>query len=147
MIRFLVLISAILLLSGCGSIVRGTSEDVAINASPTGTKIHTSNGYQCETSCVLKIPRKDAFTITASKSGYQTETVNVTTEVSGGGAAGMAGNILLGGVIGIGVDAATGAAFDHKPNPVMIVLEPNGTRQIPVDTGQKPKSPRSPPVS
>ncbi|ORE91166.1 hypothetical protein [Aurantimonas sp. 22II-16-19i] len=149
MIRLCLVVLAAGLLSGCGSITRGTSEDVAINAQPEGTDIRTSNGHQCQTACVIKVPRKDAFTVIASKPGYQTETVQVSTEVSGGGAAGMAGNILLGGVVGIGVDAVTGAALDHTPNPVNIVLEPDGVPQIPVDTGKKPdaKPRRSAPVS
>jgi len=33
-------------------------------------------------------------------------------------------NLLAGGLIGMGVDAATGAATDHKPNPVIVTLEP-----------------------
>ncbi len=136
MIRLCIVVVAAGLLGGCGSIVRGTSEDVAINAQPAGTDIRTSNGHQCQTSCVIKVPRKDAFTVIASKPGYQTETVQVSTEVSGGGAAGMAGNILLGGVIGAGVDVATGASLDHTPNPVNIVLEPEGVPQIPVETGK-----------
>ena len=44
-------------------------------------------------------------------------------EVVGAGAAGVAGNVLLGGVIGIGIDAATGASKDLKPNPVEVELE------------------------
>ncbi len=32
----------------------------------------------------------------------------------------LPGNILLGGIIGMGVDAATGAALDRKPNPVIV---------------------------
>ena len=39
------------------------------------------------------------------------------------GGAGLAGNVLLGGVIGLGVDAATGAAFDLVPNPLKVTLE------------------------
>ena len=35
----------------------------------------------------------------------------------------MAGNVLIGGIIGIGVDAATGATQDLKPNPLHVVLE------------------------
>jgi hypothetical protein len=42
------------------------------------------------------------------------------------GAAGFAGNVLLGGLIGMGVDAATGAAQDHKPNPVIVTMKPIG---------------------
>ena len=37
---------------------------------------------------------------------------------------GFRGNILAGGLIGMGVDAATGAAQDHKPNPVIETLQP-----------------------
>ncbi|WP_210247459.1 hypothetical protein [Neoaquamicrobium microcysteis] len=44
--------------------------------------------------------------------------------MSGGGAAGLAGNILIGGVIGAGVDVATGATLDHHPNPANIYLVP-----------------------
>ena len=45
-------------------------------------------------------------------------------EVAGTGPAGFAGNILLGGLIGAGVDAYNGAAMDHKPNPVIVTLQP-----------------------
>ena len=40
------------------------------------------------------------------------------------GAAGVAGNVILGGVIGLGVDMATGASQDLVPNNVTIKLEP-----------------------
>jgi len=143
----IIVLGLVAVLAGCGSITRGTEEDVAINAMPSGTNIQTSNGHQCQTSCVVKVPRKDSFTVTASKTGYQTETVNVGTKVSGGGAAGMAGNLLLGGIIGIGVDAATGAALDHYPNPVNIVLEPVGVPQIPVVTDPPKTKKASTPVS
>ncbi|MDP2581055.1 hypothetical protein Q8W37_14030 [Shimia thalassica] len=37
----------------------------------------------------------------------------------GSGGAALAGNILVGGIVGIGVDAATGSTLDHVPNPVI----------------------------
>lgn len=43
-------------------------------------------------------------------------------EISGAGAAGMAGNVLIGGVIGAGVDAGTGATKDLRPNPLSVQL-------------------------
>jgi len=42
----------------------------------------------------------------------------------GGGAAGFAGNVLIDGIVGMGVDAATGSALEHYPNPVSVTLEP-----------------------
>jgi hypothetical protein len=35
----------------------------------------------------------------------------------------MAGNVLVGGLIGAGVDVATGAMLDLSPNPVNVTLE------------------------
>jgi len=70
------------------------------------------------------VSRKDEFSVSISKPGYEPQSIPVTTRVAGGGAAGFAGNILLGGVIGMGVDAASGAALEHYPNPIMAQLRP-----------------------
>ncbi|WP_246529545.1 hypothetical protein [Microvirga zambiensis] len=48
----------------------------------------------------------------------------VQTRVAGSGAAGFAGNVLIGGLVGMGVDAATGATLEHFPNPVNASLAP-----------------------
>ncbi|GJD35738.1 hypothetical protein [Methylobacterium aerolatum] len=61
---------------------------------------------------------------TFEKDGFRPRSVPVRTEIVGKGGAAVAGNILAGGVIGLGVDAATGAAYDHTPNPVSVTLEP-----------------------
>jgi hypothetical protein len=37
-----------------------------------------------------------------------------------------AGNVIAGGLVGLGVDAVTGAGYEHTPNPVSVVLVPNG---------------------
>jgi hypothetical protein len=50
--------------------------------------------------------------------------VSVGTKVSGGGTAGLAGNILLGGIIGGAIDVSSGSMNDHFPNPVVIALAP-----------------------
>lgn len=39
------------------------------------------------------------------------------------GGAALAGNVLVGGIIGLGVDAATGASKELTPNPVRVTLE------------------------
>lgn len=121
--RFWVILGACTVLAGCGSITRGTNEDVAINVTPSNADVRLSNGMQCQGSCVVKIPRKDTFSVTASAPGYAPQTVAVGRKIKGGGTAGLAGNIVAGGIVGIGVDAATGAAYDHEPNPVVINLE------------------------
>lgn len=108
-----------LVLSGCATVTRGNTEDVMFTSVPTGATVTTTNGFNCTTPCSLKMKRKDKFVATF-KEGGKTRQVKVTTEVSGGGGTALAGNVLAGGIIGIGVDAATGASLNHVPNPVHV---------------------------
>lgn len=114
-----------LALGGCATITRGTEEIVMFQSDPPGALVRTSIGLGCpETPCGFTVARKLPFVATLSKPGYKDQTVEVISEMSVNGGAGLAGNVLFGGVIGIGTDAATGATLDHKPNPVSVVLEP-----------------------
>ena len=70
------------------------------------------------------VKRSADITVTINKEGYQPQVIPLTKEIPGSGAAGFAGNVLLGGLVGMGVDAATGAAQDHKPNPVIVTMNP-----------------------
>lgn len=58
------------------------------------------------------------------KEGYKPVEVQVTNQMAGGGGVAMAGNILLGGLIGAAVDAGMGATRELVPNPVRVTLEP-----------------------
>jgi hypothetical protein len=72
----------------------------------------------------MQVNRKDEFAVTFTKDGFDPQEVPVKVQTAGGGAAAVAGNLLLGGVIGGGVDISTGAALEHVPNPVHVDLEP-----------------------
>ena len=116
---------ALVALTGCATAVRGTTERVVITTNPANAVITTSLGHRCEASpCGFEVKRKTPFVAYAKKPGYRPGSIEIHTKVRGGGAAGLAGNVLVGGVIGIGVDAATGAALDHYPNPAHIQLQP-----------------------
>jgi hypothetical protein len=116
---------ALLSLGACATVTRGTNEVYVIESNPPGAAVKLSNGLHCDnTPCSLKVRRKDEFVVTLSKEGYQSSTHNVATQVSGGGGAAMAGNVLVGGLIGVGVDAASGAMLEHKPNPLVVTLQP-----------------------
>lgn len=111
-------------LSGCASITRGQTEQITITTTPSEASVRTSMNHQCQSPCTLTVARKDEFIVTATKPGYREASVPIKTKVAGNGAAGFAGNILVGGIVGMGVDAATGATLDHYPNPVVLNLEP-----------------------
>ncbi len=97
-----------------------------VNSNPSGALVEVSNGLQAKTPASFKLPRSFEGLVTISREGYETVVVNVTSQVSSAGGAGMAGNVFLGGFIGAGVDASTGAMNDLVPNPIDVTLFPIG---------------------
>jgi hypothetical protein len=123
--RTYMLSSCLLLLvvtSGCATITRGTTDTLIVESDPAGAEVQLSNGMSGKTPTSFKLPRSDSVVVKIKKEGYEPLEINVTPQVSGAGGAGMAGNVLLGGLIGAAVDAGSGAMNDLKPNPVTAKL-------------------------
>jgi hypothetical protein len=120
------LLAAALILSSCASIVSGTQQSVFIDTPHV-------NGAECKltdskngswylpstpgSTSVLK--GNGPLNVVCSKSGYETASVSVEETVAGA----TFGNIILGGGIGIFVDAATGAAQVY-PDKVIVWMKP-----------------------
>jgi len=115
-------------LSACATVTRGTRQWYVIETDPAGAAITLSTGQTCTSPCRLKLKRKNAFTVTATLDGYQEATAEVDSRVRAGGVAGVAGNLLVGGIIGGVVDATNGSMNDLMPNPLRIhMLRPGET--------------------
>ena len=113
----------------CATVTRGMHEAFTVETEPSGAMVETSSGLHCEaTPCTFpRVERKAEFQVTITKPGYRTWTGTVTHHTAGAGAAGMAGNVLVGGQIGVGVDATSGATQDLTPNPLHVALEAEET--------------------
>lgn len=111
-------------LSACATITRGTKQKFEIISEPSAAQVTTTLGDKCVTPCKLKLKRREAFTATFTKEGYESQQANVRSKFSGGGAAAGAGNILIGGFIGAGVDASSGALNNLEPSPLKVILKP-----------------------
>lgn len=124
--RFLAigLIAVAIELTGCATITRGTTEVLVINTDPPGAKVEISDGHQCTSPCSVELKRKNDYHVKIAKAGYEPIDTDVKSQIVGAGAAGMAGNVLVGGIIGVGVDAYTGATKGLKPNPLTVSLAP-----------------------
>lgn len=110
-------------LCACATITRGTTEKFVVQTDPSGASVETTSGFSCpSTPCTFKMQRKEKFDVTIRKAGYQTATAHVASKLSGGGGAGFLGNAVIGGVIGAGVDATSGAMRDLTPNPLKVKL-------------------------
>ena len=127
-VRALLVVAAAASTTACATVTRGTKQSWTVQSDPGGAQVATSNGFSCDqTPCTFKMKRNAEFDVTVSKDGYKPYQGRVTHAVSGGGAAGMAGNVLVGGLIGVAVDAGSGAMMDLKPNPLVVQLEPEGS--------------------
>jgi len=113
---------AALAVAGCATVTRGTSETFIVTTEPAGAQVRLSSGETCTTPCAIEKKRKHGFEVEIRHDGYQPVITSIIPQISGAGATGLAGNVLVGGLIGIGVDAATGAGKDLRPNPLSVVL-------------------------
>jgi hypothetical protein len=117
------------IVGGCASVTRGTTETISISSTPSGAEAEIS-GLEapmiCTTPCAVVAKRNADISVSVRKEGYEPQVIQLTKEIPAAGAAGFAGNVIAGGLIGMGVDAATGAATDHKPNPLIVTLQPKG---------------------
>jgi len=127
--NFILIFLCCFLESSCATLTRGSSQDYTIETNPPGAYIQTSHGYFCVSPCKLSLPRNKNFTVTADLNGYLPKVASVSNNSGGGGVGISAGNILIGGVIGLGTDATSGALKDLYPNPLIINL----VRELKVD--------------
>jgi hypothetical protein len=100
-----------LMLSGCATMIRGTTQQVSINTDPPGATVTTSTGQSCTSPCLFEAERKNTLQVTVEKGGCNTYTSAMVPTLAGAGA-------IWGGLI----DYGTGAVYDLQPNPLFVKL-------------------------
>jgi len=101
---------------------RRTKDVLLIESVPPGATVTTSIGLSGKTPASFKVSREGGFVVKIDKEGYKLVEVQVNSKVANAGALGLAGNVLVGGLIGLGVDVVSGAALDLVPNPIRVTL-------------------------
>ena len=117
------ILATFVLSTGCASIVSGNHQPVSINTGEVRNATCTLENnkgvwYVPNTPGSVVVTRSfSEISVTCQKKGYHTTVRRV-----GSTTKAMAfGNILFGGVIGVGVDAASGAAYDY-PQEILVPL-------------------------
>lgn len=125
MLRTIIALASCVAMASCATVTRGARTAFVVETVPSGAQVRLSSGQECSaTPCTFpQISREAEFTVTISKEGYRTTTHQVTHRTAGAGSAGMAGNVLVGGLIGAAIDANSGATQDLVPNPLLVHLE------------------------
>lgn len=111
-------------LSGCATITEGKTDALAVNTTPDGAKCTLKNGvgeWYITTPGSAEVHKsKTDLDISCKKEGFQDGHIVMESHFEGM----TVGNVILGGVIGIGVDAASGA-MNHYDKSVSLTLVPN----------------------
>lgn len=128
-IGFSVLVGVLALTQGCATITRGTTQDFSVTSSPSSAHVKLSTGMTCETPCHLNLKRNQGFGGTISKKDFKPVEFSVQSKMKGQGGAALAGNLIIGGIIGVGVDAASGATLDLVPNNLHGTLVPTKSKR------------------
>lgn len=123
--RYLVIVACALPLIACATITKGTTQLVAIDTpgAPGATcTIQTKDGPQLVTTPGNVTLRKgfEALPISCSKECYLPGSGMIASDTE----AMTAGNVVFGGIIGLGVDAATGA-MNKYANQVTVAMIPD----------------------
>lgn len=117
--------------SGCATIIDGTTQSVSVNTTPeqgASCTLVNSQGtwYVTSPGSTTVHKTKTDLDVTCTKQGYKPGHIVAASRFTGK----TAGNILAGGLIGVGVDAASGANFTYD-SPITVPLGERDATQVP----------------
>jgi len=113
----------VLSISGCATIIKGTSQDISIQSNPSNAKVvvKTTGGIEVfsgVTPASAKLAKKKEYIVTVTLDGYKEGTVMLSQSFE----AWTIGNILCVGIIGLIVDAVDGAMWKLEPDQIMVTM-------------------------
>jgi len=122
----LLIIVALVISSGCATIIHGTTQDINITTDPSGADLNVDGSERYKSPAKITMKRKHDHVVEVAMDGYQKETLNIKSVVSGA----VAGNIIAGGLIGWGIDAASGGQYRLVPENYDLRLRPALTQNV-----------------
>ena len=138
--QFLLFVAVGALLTGCATIISGTTQDIEFSSVPTGANVKLNDGAQTVTPGKLTLKRKENYTALFTKDGYPERQAEVKRDRMGNWW--VLGNILFGGLIGIVIDIVSGAQHHLVPEHLImdmstgVVLEKLPTELEPPKTSR-----------
>lgn len=118
-LRLLVKLAVLsIVLSSCATIITGTKQKVQVNSSPQGAKVEVDGIERGVTPLAVKLKKgNEGQTITLTLEGYETKSFEAETGFN------TVAILNLFGILGWGIDAATGALWKYDPKYYNITLQ------------------------
>ena len=115
------ILAAYTLLSGCATIVHlGGNEERNVSSEPAGAKVVIDGTERGVTPLATKVERKKDHAVVLTKEGFEENQSRVESHLSWW----VAGNVILGGLVGILVDVLSGGGYTIEPDAVAVTLKP-----------------------
>ena len=111
-------LNVLLLQTGCASIVSGRHQDISVRSNPPGASVEIDGLAVGKTPLTTEAKRKKRHQVKISKEGYLEETRMTKKGYNWW----FTGNIILGGIVGIIIDFATGAVYSVSPDELNVSL-------------------------
>ena len=133
-VKMMLILLAMVMLSGCASIVAGSHRDINIKSTPPDAAVSIQEReskqivHKGQTPLIVPLSTRGGYfkskeyNVTISKEGYATKTINIDSFLSGW----YAGNVILWPVAVIGgliIDPLTGAMWSLTPKNIDAILE------------------------
>jgi hypothetical protein len=119
-------------LSGCATVMSDNVDRISVYSDPPGATLRLDGARVGAAPTTIPIKRSAPGWISFELDGYEPARVHVEKVMNPW----TIGNILLGGLIGLGVDAATGAIGRRPREPVFVTLVPVGTTQAEIGAAE-----------
>ena len=115
-------------LGGCATIENGTTDEIYVLSQPPGARVSLSYSEAfCVTPCKIDAPRKDEFSVSLDKDGYDSQTITVKTRSTAPAAA--TSKDITPDYVGRVIDVQGGANLIHVPNPIIVKLDKTAPSQ------------------
>jgi hypothetical protein len=117
-------LSAAAMLNGCATLVKGSSQSVVVNTDPPGAICSlTRKGKEIAvvnpTPGTITVDKsKDAVAVSCNRAGYLESAGTINSQFQ----AMTFGNILFGGLVGVAIDAGSGAMNEYEPSITLTLM-------------------------
>jgi len=120
---FIIAAVMLALLSSCATIVNGTEQDIRITSTPSEADITIKNAggiavFSGKTPTEIKLSRSSSYIVTVNLEGFKESQVMIYKSFNPI----FIGNLICGGVLGMIIDAASGAMWKLEPEAINVRL-------------------------
>lgn len=112
--RFIALTLVAASLSGCATIMHGSNQSVGFTSDPAGAQVFVDNRNVGVTPVTATLSRKENHAVRVELAGYAPYEMQLSRGISGW----VWGNLIIGGIPGLAIDAITGSLYKLTPDQV-----------------------------